>query len=246
MSTGALSLVRRWAIDWLASHDPQACDDLLAKDYAAMVGPLVLDGRDAYVEAVMGQLRNYPGLGLTIHQAMSNGTHAAVHFTEHGAALHKNGAEASWTGIALFETANSQIVACWAEEDYASRSRQLASGTPDVVGAPATAPWDGVETAANPAAEALVREWLAAPSPANGIVRDGGTPDPVDLPYLGSVDVDALFSSGNTVAFHGRADVEGIPMGVSGLLMVQTSGELTGHVVTDRLGVMFARRKRVG
>jgi hypothetical protein len=232
------ALVRRWAVDWLASHDPSTCDTLLTDDYLLTIGSARLAGRDAYVTGTMGQLRNYPGLVLTLHEVVSSGDHAAARFTEHGAAGHRDGAGAAWRGIALFERRGDAIAQCWAQEDYAARSRQLTSGVPDPVEAPALAPWDGPDLPPDPAAEAVVRSWLAAPVATAQIVRDDGG---VDLD-LTDIRTDVLFSAGPTVAFNGSCNVGGFALGVAGLLHVGADGELSGHIVTDRAGLAAHRK----
>lgn len=233
-----IELVRRWAVDWLASHDPSTCDEIMTADYRLTIGAIELAGREAYVEGTMGQLAIFPGLGLTIHDVIATTDHAAVRFTEHGAGIHKDGRLAAWGGIALFESDGSKLVRTWAEEDYLSRSRQLSDGHPDLIEPPAVAPWNSPVEPPDADAEAAVRRWIDA-----GLPRRGGVSfndewlHPDDDSAIESVSIDVAFSSGRRVAFHGRHQtVDGFSQGVVGLVSVDADGSVGGHVVTDRLG----------
>lgn len=241
-----IPLVRRWAIDWLASHDPSACDTVFAPDYRLRIGSVSLEGRDAYREGTLGQLANYPGLLITVHEVIASGDLAAVHFTEHGAAAHRGGALAAWTGIVLHRGRDGVLVESWAEEDYAARQRQLVSGEPDDILPPAIAPWDSEELPADPDAEAAVREWLAAgPAPSDSILFDDGDLQKAAAP-LPPLEFDVLFSAGPRVAFHGRAEhPDGVVQGVSGLVRVDDGRVVSGRLVTDRAGAASARRRMV-
>lgn len=232
------ALVRRWAVDWLASHDPTVCETILAPDYRLTIGAVVLDGREAYVQATVRELGKFPGLVLTVHDVVVDGEHAAVRFTEHGAASHRGGRRAAWGGVALFRVRDGRIGECWAVEDYASRSHQLATGDCRTVEPPHVAPWDGPEEPRDAAAEDAVVRWLAGPRPGDvavDTVARAALPRPVAI--------DLILSAGRTVAFHGRCDVEGFPLAVAGVVRVDAHGTPTGHVVTDRSG-LEAHRSR--
>jgi len=240
---GVLSLVRRWAVDWLNSHDPSACRDLLADNYRLTIGSVVLSGRDEYVEATRGQLANFPGLGLTIHDVVVGAEHAAVRFTEHGAAVHREGRRAAWGGIAVFAVGTDRITECWAEEDYLSRSSQLAGGACATIEPPHPAPWDEDALPADPATREAVDAWLAAPSYDHVAVDDrSGVPD--DHGEGVPIEPEVLFTAGPTAAFHGRLDVGGYPLGVAGILRLDAERRVTGHLVTDRSGLTSWRRKQ--
>lgn len=230
--------MRRWAVDWLASHDDQEAMRLLAADYRLTIGAVVLEGRDAYIRGTMGELSKFPGLGLTVHDIVVADKHAAVRFTEHGAAAHRDGVRAAWGGVALFSVRDGHIEECWAEEDYAARSAQLASGEPEPVESPHVAPWDGPEEPENERAEAAARAWLAAPSGAAVLVN--GAPEVSTLP---AVEPEILFSSGPAVAFHGRSRVDGFALGVAGILTINDEGDVRGHLVTDRSGLKAHRAR---
>jgi hypothetical protein len=233
-------------VDWLASHDTTAAGDILAEDYELTIGSVVLSGRDTYLDATMGQLNNFPGLCLTVHDIVISGSQAAIHFSEHGAAANRGGRVAAWTGVTLFRAAGGVLQECWCEEDYASRSAQLSSGQAAQVGLPHVSPWDSPDLAPHPEAEAVVLKWLAGAASAPGVIRDNGSLGATDDPVIGPLVPDVMFSAGSAVAFHGHAPVDDFSMGVAGLIRVGDDGKLTGHVITDRSGVAAHRRAALG
>lgn len=241
-----IPLIRRWAVDWLASHDPDACTEIMRDDYLLSIGAVELRGRQAYVEGTMGQLGIFPGLVLTVHDVMATESYGAVRFTEHGAGIHKDGRPAAWGGIALFQTDGAQLVRTWAEEDYLSRSRQLAGGDADAIEPPAVAPWDTPVMQPDSGSEQAVRDWIDAGLPAaTGLVFNDGWLHADDDSSIDDVSVEVLFSAGHRVAFHGRHRTrDGFSMGVSGLVSVDTDGTISGRVVTDRLGARAHARKQ--
>lgn len=241
-----IPLIRRWAVDWLASHDPHTCTEIMHEDYLLTIGAVELCGRQAYVDGTMGQLGIFPGLVLTVHDVMATDSYGAVRFTEHGAGIHKDGRRAAWGGIALFQTDGTQLIRTWAEEDYLSRSRQLGGVQPDRIEPPAVAPWDAPVMPADSAAERVVRDWIDAGLPAgDGLVFNDGWLHPEDDSSVDAVSVDVLFSAGTRVAFHGRHRTDdGFSMGVAGLVSVDAGGTVSGRVVTDRLGARAHARKQ--
>lgn len=245
MTDTILPLVRRWAVDWINGHNPGACEDLMVSEYALRIGTFNLSTRAAYVEATVAQLAQFPGLVLTVHDVLTNGTQAAMRFSEHGASLKHEGRAAAWTGVVLFEGNGSRLVRTWAEEDYAARRRQLATGVADPVGAPALAPWDTEPEPTCPAVEDVVLRWLSAGlPPVDGVVWDDATFDhsgPVLVAERGEVDV--VMSAGSRVAFHGRvhgtaADGSGGSIDVAGLVRVDQGRVSGGVVVSDRLAAL--------
>lgn len=239
-----IELVRGWAVNWLNSHDASACDHLLAPDYRLRIGSAELIGRESYIQGTLGQLRNYPGLLVTVHDVIVAGDLAAVRFTEHGAAHHRDGARAAWQGIVVHRAEGGALVQSWAEEDYASRSRQLSRGIPNTIDPPAIAPWDVTDGLFNAEAEECVREWLECGIEASPELRIDENVD-AEAPggRLPPADIDVLFSSGASVAFHARAlHDDGFGQGVGGLVTVD-AGLVSGYVVTDRAGVAAARKR---
>jgi hypothetical protein len=234
-----LPLIRRWAVDWLQSHESSVCAEIMVEDYQLHIGSVVLRNREEYVAGTMGQLANYPGLGLTIHEVIASGAFAAVRLTEHGAAVNRDGARAAWTVISLFESDGTRLIRTWAEEDYFARSRQLSAGLPDPIEPPAHAPWDCVEGAPDAGAEHAVRAWLNGPISPNDSIHINAD----DSTSVGPVDVGVLFSSGPVVAFHGYSSDDGHPLGVGGVVRVNGGRVVSGHLVTDRAGVASAKKR---
>jgi predicted ester cyclase len=249
----AVALVRRWAVDWLGGQHPEVCDEVLAPEYALLIGGYLLGPRAAYVPATVAQLRRYPGLVVTTHDLVVSGDRVAVVFTESGASARLAGRTAAWSGVALFRSDGQRLTHCWAEEDYYARRRQLDAGACDPVERPAAAPWDTVSQPADPDAEQVVRAWLAGPDLRTGdVVCDDeatGRP-PTSLLEVEACEVHELFSAGPRVAFaavqSGRyaGGLEGLDahvgrparLGLAGLVEVRDGRVAGGRVVRDRLG----------
>lgn len=242
----ALTLVRRWAVDWLCSHDPSVLTDIVSDDYVLKIGSVVIEGRKAYADAVMGQFEQFPGLVLTVHDVMGNDDRAAVRFTEHGASRVQEGRVAAWGGIAIFRSEGGRLSSTYAEEDYASRRRQLRSGVPDRVESPHPAPWDIAAEPSSREAERVVQAWLrSSPSdlPPGVLIDDqsqGLDPDPFVL--TSEPRIDEIFSAGNRVAFHvtqaGEPEGDGrvSTLRLAGMVTVRDGEVVSGRLVRDRLG----------
>ncbi len=95
------------------------------------IGDVELDGLEAYVPATVGQLEQFPGLQLTVHDLAFTEDRLVLHFTEHGASARHDLRAAAWTGVALFAWDGERLTENWTQEDYAARRRQLADGVPD-------------------------------------------------------------------------------------------------------------------
>ena len=141
------------------------------------MGPHVVAGRDeAYMPATRPQFDQFPGLGLTVHEIVTNGDRLAMRFSEHGASVRHGGAVAVWGGLGLYAWNGRRLVSNWVEQDYLARRRQLAAGVPARPSSrPRPRPWDTVARPPDPAAEAAVRAWLAAGRPGAEVVLDDGT-----------------------------------------------------------------------
>lgn len=255
MTEPLLGLVRRWAVDWLASADPTVCEEILSPTYRILIGGYVLDGRDDYVRGTVEQLSRFPGLGLTVHEVVCSGEQAAVRFTEHGAAARLGWRPAAWQGVALFRSDGDHLVECFAEEDYWSRRRQLDSGVCDPIEPPAASPWTTVAGEPDPAAEATVRDWLERGELSGVILDDSwqGRDARIALTDI-HTELDALFSAGRQVAFHGvmRGRYAGglggedrnlgtpAVLHLAGVVTAADGRVTNGHVVRDRLGLQRA------
>ncbi|MDQ4118591.1 MAG: ester cyclase [Actinomycetota bacterium] len=249
-----VALMRRYVVDYTNRHDTSLCAELMEPDYTLRMGRHVVAGRDdAYIPASRKQFTQFPGLGLTVHEIVTDGTRLAMRFSEHGASVRHGGAAASWTGLGLYRWNGRRLVDNSVEQDYQSRRRQLAGGPPDPVAAPAVAPWDTAAVPADPAAERVVRDWIDAGLPDAGVRWDDGDEHP--LLDDASSQVDDLFSAGDAVAFRltrtgwyagGLAGVDPSLAGrqttlhLVGLVRVAGGAVAGGHGVRDRLGMARA------
>lgn len=252
MTDAILPLVRRWAIDWLCAHNASVCDQIMVPDYSLRIGAFEFVDRGSYVAATSGQLGIFPGLMLTVHEVLTNGSSAAICFTEHGASMKDDGHSAAWRGVVLFEGDGSRLTHTWAEEDYHSRKRQLREGIPDVVGAPTVAPWDVVSKPANPDAEAIVGEWVTSGLPQlDGVhVDDDVRGDYVSVIAGVTGSIHHIVSAGHRVAVHGElrgtaVDGSGREASMNFAAFVNLVGGTisSGQIVTDRLGALASLRK---
>lgn len=255
-----VALMRRYVVDYTNRQDTAVCAEIMEPDYTLRMGPHEVAGRDeAYIPASRAQFAQFPGLGLTVHEVVSNGRRLALRFSEHGASVRHDGAAAAWTGLGLYRWNGFRLLDNSVEQDYLSRRRQLASGVPAAVGAPAVAPWDTPARPPDPAAEDAVRAWIADGLPAAGeLIWDDGAPDTRGTLLVDPASVvDDLFSAGDAVAFRltcrgryagGLADVTDAPVGAPatlhlvGLVHVAAGRVASGHLVRDRLGMARSLR----
>jgi hypothetical protein len=250
-----VALMRRYVNDYTNRHDTTVCADIMEPGYTLRMGPHVVAGRDdSYIPASMQQFTQFPGLCLTVHEIITSGDRLAMRFSEHGRSVKHHGRAAVWTGLGLYRWNGRKLVENFVEQDYLARRRQLGSGVPAPVEAPALAPWDTVASPAAPAAEAVVREWIGAGLSGAEVTFDDG--DRTPLLADATSEVDDLFSAGCHVAFrlsrHGRyagglgpdagiddAALTGVnaTLHLVGLVTVDDGRVSSGHVVRDRLGL---------
>ena len=248
-----VALMRRYVVDYTNRHDTSVCAEIMEPDYVLRMGPHVVAGRDeAYLPAARAQFEQFPGLGLTVHEIVTDGTRLALRFSEHGASRRHDGAAATWTGLGLYRWNGARLTDNSVEQDYLARRRRLGAGEPGTVPAPAIAPWDTAAVAADPVAERVARDWIAAGLPGDAVGYDDGGPGSAGPVLAGTeVVVDDLFSAGSAVAFRltctgtyvgGLDDVTRAPTGSPATLhavgLVHTADDrvVSGHVVRDRLG----------
>jgi len=256
-----VALMRRYVVEYLLCQDPSICAQIMEPDYVLRMGGSELGPRDeVYVPAVVRQLRQFPGLGMTVHEIIVNGDRLAMRFSQHGASVRHDGRQASWGGIGLYRWNGDRLTSNYAIEDHYSRRRQLATGVVMPVEAPAVAPWDTMVEAPDPNAEAAVRAWLLDPtrwlesglSQPSGLVVDDGLRDASDrLLEVEETVIDDLFSAGGRVAFHitrtgrytGGLDVPGSCIGATvtlysvGIVRLDGSGQMTGRIIRERSGL---------
>lgn len=255
-----VALMRRYVVDYTNSHDFDVCDEIMEPDYVLRMGPHVVAGRDgAYRQATEHQLRQFPGLGLTVHEIVSSGDRLALRFSEHGASARHGGRAAVWSGIGLYHWNGRRLTANYVEQDYLARRRQLASGACDPVLPPAVAPWDTVATPPDPRAERVVREWMGGePAATPGVLCDDAPTGRAAEPLIDieRAEVDDLFSAGARVGVHatlrgsyaggldGMDEYLGVPgvLHVAALVRVAGGRVVGGHAVRDRLGLLRALR----
>lgn len=246
--------LRGFATDFLTSHDVSAVEWVMDPAYRLSIGGHVFDGRDTqYLSATAAQLDQFPGLTVTVHDAILGTDGVAMRFTEHGASLRDDGHVAAWRGITLFRLRDGRLIHGWAEEDYYARKRQLKSGTPDAVAPPAVAPWDQPVLPGDPAVEAIVRDWAATilSDPAiDPVLVDGPGFDTLVSPER--VTISHLFSAGARAAAHlechgryegGFADIDAALVGTPVVLRLAAMIDVAGGAVVraqvsgDRLGL---------
>ncbi len=252
----ALSLLRRWVVDYFNSHDPAVCAEFIAQSYSLHIGDTVFSGRDTeWLPAVDAQMALFPGLAMTVHQTVCGPDWAAAYFSEHGAT---DGREAVWSGIAIYKAEGSVLTSCVAQEDYMTRQRQLKSGIADKIERPALAPWDTPSGTRDSAAEDAVRDWLMTGWPLNTAAIRVDDEHITDAPLrfdTTSVEVDVIQSDGPTVVFHavqhgiyqgGLANVErsesAVHMHVNGMVRAEDGKVISGRIIRDRIALKVAVR----
>lgn len=194
-----VALMRRYVVDYTNRHDTSVCAELMEPDYTLRMGAHALAGRDeSYVPAARRQFEQFPGLGLTVHDIVTNGDRLAMRFSEHGASTRHGEAAAAWAGLGLYRWNGRRLTENWVEQDYLARRRQLAGGGPDPVAAPAVAPWDVTAGPPDAGAERAVRDWVAAGCPPAGVNWDDG--DTTALLDGAAARVNDIFSAGDRVA----------------------------------------------
>lgn len=250
-----VGLMRRYCLDYTNRHDISQVSSIMVDDYTLTMGQHRLVGRDtAYVPAASAQFRQFPGLGLTVHEVFTNGERLAMRFSEHGRSKKHFDRAASWSGLGLYCWDGSRLTHNAVEQDYYGRKVQLDGGATRAIEAPAVAPWDVVDTPANAAAESVVREFVLSGKLLEVVTFDDGWSHVSAQPKFDNprYEIDDLFSAGNDVAFrlviHGtysgglpelddRIGSDTVHYAV-GTVRVEAGLVSTGRVITDRLGLV--------
>lgn len=249
------SRLRRYCFAYTASHDLSVCGDIMIEDYTLHMGEFQIRGRDdAYKPAVDKQYRQFPGLGMSVHDLLITSERAALHFSEYGRSV-LSGTTAAWSGISMYHWDGDRLTDCRVEQDYYSRRRQLQSGEPNRIDAPAHDPWARPTEQSDAQVEAITRAWLSG----NGLgaLAVGSMDDEavasaarivLDQPEIVILD---CFSGAERAAFHVTAtgtitDWPGGADGVlgkhtnvyySGIAHVRDGQVVSARVISDRLAV---------
>src|SRR5574338_393530 len=256
-----VALMRRYCVDYTNRHDQSVCDEIMHPGYVVHISQFDLPRDLLYKPAVTGVFARFPGLGLVVHELVTNGDRLAMRFSEHGAAPAEGGRLAAWGGIGLYRWNGERLLENFVEQDFLAQQAQLAGSVPAApLEPPHLDPWVG--TKAKPAdaeVEKIAREWLE-----RGDLRDAPqavvdsswyeplAPPPIEVE---SVVIDDLFSAGDRVAFHvsprGRY-AGGLPgvaesrrgtparLDCAGLATVSGGRVQSVRVVTDRFGTLRA------
>ncbi len=248
-----VGVLRRYVIDYLICQNAAVCAEIMEPDYVLHMGGTDLGPRDdVYVPAVVRQLEQFPGLGMTVHEIVFTEDRLAMRFSQHGASVRHNGRQAAWGGIGLYRWNGKRLTSNFAVEDYWSRRRQLADGVAEAVEAPAVAPWDAEPGVPDLAAEADIMEWVGGGAQTRDGDRVWFDDEPVaptrSLLDVHTTIVDEVFSASGRVAFHvtqqgtyrGGLDVSESSIGREatlysvGVAHRDTEGHLHGRVIRER------------
>lgn len=249
------SRLRRYCFAYTASHDPSVCDDIMVEDYELIMGEFTIRGRDDnYKPAALKQYRQFPGLGMSVHDLLITSERAALHFSEYGRSV-LSGTTAGWSGISMYHWDGDRLTDCRVEQDYYARRRQLRSGEPNAVEPPAHDPWTTEVESPDPLVEAAARRWLTSggldtvpigsmdDEPVTSGARIG-----LDDPQIDILD---CFAGSTRAAFHATAtgtitEWPGAADGVvgkqatvyySGIVQVRDGQVAGARVISDRLAV---------
>lgn len=249
--TSLVETMRRFCVDWLDGADATVCETIMAPQYRVEIGGIVLDGREVYVPATLGQLTDFPGLRIVVHEFATNGEQAMLRFTEHGPSLRHAGARAAWSGIGLFWADGGRLVRNVTEEDYHSRRAQLARDHPDPVPPALGEPWSTVPAARDAELERAARAFLGGGGMHSGFVEvddQGLGPEPVLA--VRSTEVTDIVSAGDRVGARIRENGPyrgglGLPESAIGresslssvVMLHPTETGFAGHAVRDRAGL---------
>jgi SnoaL-like polyketide cyclase len=256
-----VEVMRRYVVDYLICQNASVCAEIMEPDYVLHMGGTDLGPRDeAYVPAVVGQLKQFPGLGMTVHEIIFTEDRLAMRFSQHGASIRHSNRQAAWGGIGLYRWNGTRLTSNFAIEDYAGRRRQLSDGSigadPDVIEAPAAAPWDSTMGVPDLDAEADIIDWVSKGSRTvegdcvwfdDAAVAFRFAPAEALLDVHETI-VDDVFSASGRVAFHvtqhgiylGGLDVPESRIGRTatlysvGVAHRDSDGRLHGRIIRER------------
>lgn len=252
-----VALMRRYCIDYTNSHDQSICDEIMHPDYVVHITGLDLPRDAAYKPAAKRVFERFPGLGLVVHEFITNGDRLAMRFSEHGACPRAQGHYAAWGGIGLYRWNGAQLTENFVEQDFLAQQAQLAHGIPAPLEPPHLDPWLGTRSVpSDPEAERAARTWLMQGDlrDAAEVVIDGSWYEPLPPSPIEVADVviNDLFSAGERVAFHltqtgaYRGGLDAAPelqgcqtvLHCAGIALVRAGAVVSVRVITDRLGAL--------
>ncbi|MEV0104872.1 nuclear transport factor 2 family protein [Nocardia sp. NPDC050799] len=246
-------LLRRYTHAYTNCHDFEVCRQLMTEDYTLRMGENVFRGRELhYIPATEKQFRQYPGLGITVHDVVVGTDRIAMSFSEHGRST-LTGKSSRWSGVSMYRWDGRRLTECRVEQDYHARREQMRTGHPEQLPQPALDPWTTEPLAPEPRTERVLREWLAGgglfEAPIGSLDNEPTAMPRRVLLSCASVTVLDLFTAGPRAAFHIRVqgryaggigidDYRNRPVEVYATGLATVAGESVSiQAVTDRLAV---------
>ena len=77
-----VALMRKYCIDYTNSHDQSVCDEIMHPDYVVHISQVDLPRDLLYKPAVTGVFGRFPGLGLAVHEFVTNGDRHQAQLTD--------------------------------------------------------------------------------------------------------------------------------------------------------------------
>jgi len=258
-----VALMRKYCIDYTNSHDQSVCDEIMHPDYVVHICGNDLQRDPAYKPSVSKVFERFPGLGLVVHEFVTNGDRLAMRFSEHGRSPQAGGNGAVWGGIGVYRWDGKQLRENYVEQDFLSQEKQLKSGEVAPLEPPHVDPWMlTVAEPSDPVTEEIARTWLSKGDlrAAQKVIIDGSwygelPPSPIDVER---VEINDIFSAGNRVAFHVSqhgayvggwpgvaSEVVGKPtmMPCAGLATIENGAVRSVRAITDQLGARARLRR---
>lgn len=256
MDDPRLSVMYRYVEEYTNAHDISVAREIMHPDYRFTMGGTTI-GRDAYLDMVENALGHFTDLRLVVDRFIVGPQRLAMAFRE-TATSPRNGASASWHGVALYDFhADGRLAAARVEQDFWGRRRQYRGDAPaEAPGTTDEAIWTTPRGEDDPATKPLIHSALRELQSQDGIRYDDGSPlivEPTDVAVNDIVLSDRDFAA--WVMIFGRyapqasgpdlALAEGEPLAISstGYGRLIPGGGISGHFITDRHGVWIRHRE---
>ena len=258
-----VALMRKYAVHYINRHDQSLSDEIMRDDYVVCMCGDVMRRDPDYKPSVTEIFQRYPGMGITVHEIVTNGDRLSMRFTEHGCSLPDDGNAAAWECIGLYHWDGSRLRKTYIEQNLLGRRLQLKSGDVAPLEPPHVDPWTSTTAVpSQPGLEAIALAWLEAGDlrDADDVVVDDSwytelAPSPL---RVDDVTINDHFSAGNRVPFHITQtgtysgslpglddDLVGTPMTLhcSGIATVENGAVTKVRVMTDRAGARAGVRR---